>query len=67
MSELSTQQIISVSYLKGDITGLQISPYVSEDLSADVLSSLKDIMVAITNESGRFRISLELSVSTGDE
>ena len=66
MSDLSTQQIIYVSYLKGEVTSLKVSPFVSEGLTEDVLSSLKDIMEKITAESGRFRVSLQLSVSTAD-
>lgn len=59
----SNQAVMNVEWFKGDVTEMSVSPFVNADLSDEIYSSLKDIMVLITNESGYFRVNLSLSVS----
>ena len=63
----SNQAIMTVEWFKGDVTELSVSPFVNAALSEKVYSSLEDIMVAITNESGYYRINLRLAVSVADK
>ena len=63
----SNQAIMTVEWFKGDVTELSVSPFVNAALSEKVYSSLEDIMVAITNESGYYRINLQLAVSVADK
>lgn len=63
----SNQGIIIAEFYKGDLVDIRVSPFVSAELKEEVFSSLKDIMVSITQASDFYRIHLELAVSVGDQ
>ena len=63
----SNQGVMNVEWFKGDVTELSVSPFVSAELKDALYSSLKEIMVSITNESDFFRVNLTLAVSVSDK